>query len=130
MKDVHDNLQNIFYTGLRPVSNHKHKAFYKLLEKAIEVKHLGSIPGMKFLMDENCHVNFDDHIVINAKTFFSRCGLQEKGQPDEFLLKMATRYGYTIVTKDKGLVIYAYYKKIPIIYRLQDFRLFLLENNE
>jgi len=122
-------MTSIIYNGYKPVLNLKTKRLKNILYWAIEVKHLGMIPAMKFLMDENCQSDFTRYgnNIINIHHFFANMGLREQGQKDEFILSMATRQGYTVVTRDKKFVIYAYDKGIPIIYSPNDEIFFLVE---
>lgn len=127
-----ESKSNLFDNPNRPVNTLKHPRFVEVIKSAVEVKYLGAIPGMKFVMDECCHLTWEeDPRIINAQTLYQKYTIwKDQGVSDDNLLKMATEYGYTIVTRDRGFILNAYNKKIPIIYRLADFRLFLVENKE
>lgn len=119
---------SLFLDGYKPSLNLKTKRLKNILYWATEVKHLGMIPAMKFLMDENCQSNFlGCNNIVNIHHFFANMGLKAHGQKDEFILAMATREGYTVVTRDKKFVIYAYDNEIPIIYNHDNKKFFLVE---
>jgi hypothetical protein len=116
------------FQAYRPITNRQTKRLKGILYWATEVKHLGMIPGMKFLLDENCQNNFmGSKNIINNKEFFANMGLETHGHEDDFILGMATISGYTVVTRDKKFVIDAYDQEIPIIYSPDDRRYFLVE---
>ena len=70
----------------------------------------------KFVMDENCQSRQEipTHF-INADWLLFK-NWKEKGLADGELLDIATKDGYTIVTRDKGLITMAINKGIEIVY--------------
>lgn len=70
----------------------------------------------KLLMDENCQSRQEfPPSFINADWLLFK-NWKKKGLPDSDLLDLATKEGYTIVTRDKGLITMAINKGIEIIY--------------
>ena len=121
-------MKYLFMNRYKPISNLKTARLKNILYWATEVKHLGMIPAMKFLMDENCQCDsLGKTRMINVKQFFAEFGMIDHGNPDDFILEMATRQGYTVVTRDKKFVIMAYDEGIPIIYNPDNERYFLVE---
>jgi len=70
-------------------------------------------------MDENCQIPNETENHINANRLLFR-NWKKLGLPDDELLALATGKGYTLVTRDRGLILMAVRKGIPIIYYTPD----------
>lgn len=85
----------------------------------------------KYVLDENMQdKKLSGKNIINAKDLYLECGvIDPKGVRDEYLLMMASNHGYTIITKDKGLVLLAVKKKKEIVWSVGE-RLILVRGDE
>lgn len=74
----------------------------------------------KFVLDENITIleNLLPKNVLNARELYFRNQIRQYGIKDGHLLKMARKQGYTIITKDMGLVIKANNVNENIVYVL------------
>ena len=92
----------------------------------VEMPYLGIDKTRKYVMDENCHLYWEEPPnIINGGSFYVKRGWKEQGHDDKFLLALATREGYTIVTRDRGFVKRAVEQRIEIIYKEKEGKLFL-----
>jgi len=131
MRQAPDNTSFYLFGKYNPnEKTGKQKRFEEIIKSSTEVRHIDAIPGMKFVFDENCQLDWEEPPrVINAQSLYRKYTIwKDQGVPDHMLLQLATVHGYTVVTKDRPFVVYAYNKRIPIVFRFDDHRLFLVEN--
>lgn len=74
-----------------------------------------------YVFDENLSGKYQDALpkyCINARYLYFLCKLKKTyGQNDQTLLKCAAEKGFTIITKDKGLVLESLLNHLPIVYK-------------
>ena len=61
----------------KPLLNLKSKRLRNILYWATEVKHLGMIPAMKFLMDENCQTQKTSSTSTDCSTLSGNAGIHQ-----------------------------------------------------
>ena len=73
MRQAPDNTSFYLFGKYNPnEKTGKQKRFEEIIKSSTEVRHIGAIPGMKFVFDENCQLDWEEPPrVINAQSLRS-----------------------------------------------------------